>query len=101
MSVDEVIDVIPVRNRFMTATGPVNVVFGMARTRMPAHASIGIFGSHLEHMLFHFALRRLMMQMSVMQKVDMVPMLNRLVTASLSVYVRMIFVSMCHQDATC
>jgi hypothetical protein len=75
---DEIVDVIPMRHRFMTAPRSVNV----ARVVAPAarRALVRIFGTHFEPVLVYMIAVRVM-QMTVMQVINMIVVRDRSMSA--------------------
>jgi hypothetical protein len=69
-AVDEIVHVIPMRDRFMTATGTVDMVRVMADMVLQRMAAGRIGRTHLDDMLVHM-IRVRVMQMSIVQVIDM------------------------------
>ena len=89
MPVDEIVDVIAMRHRFVAAAGPVDMIGLMTGAAMLRRAGIGIPRRDIDLMLVDVILMR-MMQMTVMQIVDMIAMAQRDVTAARTVRMAMI-----------
>ena len=70
--VDQVIDVITVGYRFMSAVGAVNVIRFVATAGVCRGALSRVRSGHLELMLFHLAIVTDMVQVPVVQVVDVV-----------------------------
>ena len=71
VAVDQIVDMIAVRYRLVSASGPVNVIRGMGATIMVRRTSIRIFRADLDPM-FVYVVTMWMMQMPIMQIVDVV-----------------------------
>ena len=97
-AIDQITDVIGVRDRLMTAAGTMNMVCFMAGMPEFWRAAIWVFGAHLNRVLFD-DVAVLMMQMTVVKVVDMVAVLDCGVTAAGAMLVRMVRVDFC-QDAS-
>lgn len=85
MAIDEIIDVIAVRHRLMTATGTMLVPAGFVLRG----AGVRIAGAHRDDMLVDVIAMHVV-QMSVMQVVDMTVMADGDVAATGAVLVRMV-----------
>ncbi|WP_277043388.1 hypothetical protein [Caballeronia mineralivorans] len=100
VAVDEIVDVIPVRHRFMAAPWSVNVA--RLVTAAARRAFVRIFGAHFELMLVYMIAVR-MMQMTVMQIINVIVVLDRsmsTVRAMLVVVLSVMwFVAGAHVDA--
>ena len=97
MAVDEVVDMVAVRNSRMPAIGSMHVPGGMSAALMVRRASTWIGAAHREFMFFDLAVGTLVMQMPVVQVVDMSLMLDGRMAAICPVLMRMIFVHRrCH-----
>jgi hypothetical protein len=102
MAVDEVINVVTVRNSGMPAIGAMHVPGGMSAALMVRRARTRIGTTHREFMFFDLAVGTLVMQMPVVQVVDMILMLDGRMAAICPVLVRMIFVHRrCHFALLC
>jgi hypothetical protein len=88
--VDEVVDVVAVRDRWVSAVGPVFVVGGVTAALVFGRASPRVRAADGQPMLFHFSVRQLVMQMPVMKIIDMPLVLDRGVTAIGTVLVSVI-----------
>jgi hypothetical protein len=73
MTSDQEIDVVAVRDRFVTAAGPVLVLALMAPTIVIGRASLWIPAPDLDHVFVDVAVMG-MMQVAIMQVVDMIAM---------------------------
>jgi hypothetical protein len=95
-AIDQIIDMIAVRDRFMATARAVHVGAGLR-----LHAAIGIAGRNANHMLINmFAVH--MMQMAIMQIIHVAIMLDRDVAAARAVLVIMIGVDVAaHQMIPC
>ena len=100
VAVDEIVDVISMRHRFMAAPTSVNVARVVAAAAR--RALVRIFGAHFELMLVYMIAVR-MMQMTVMQIINVIVVLDRsmsTVRAMLMVVVSVMwFVAGAHVDA--
>lgn len=76
VTINQVIDVITVRNRFVTATGTVNVTGIVAGTLVGGSASVRIRVGHFQHVLFDLSVFADMVQMTIVQIVDVVAVLD-------------------------
>jgi len=76
MSVDKVVDVVSVRHSLMAAAWTVDVIRCMSGTGVAGRTRRGIRSAHGQRVLFHLAIRRLMMQVAIMQVVDMAVVLD-------------------------
>ena len=94
---DQVVDMIAVRNRLVTAARTMLVIGFMTRVAERRRAMVRILGAHLDRVLLD-DVAVLMMQMTVMKVVDMVAMLNSDVAAAGTVPMRMVFVDVGHHD---
>ena len=96
VSIDEIIDVVSVRDRRMSTSRPMHMVFFVPGACMPPSACIRIHPCHPEGMLFDTPIGGLMMQMAVVQVVDMAIVFNRGVPALGSMNMFMMFVFLRH-----
>jgi len=92
-ALDQIIDVIGVRDRLMTTAGTMNMICFV--TGMPEfwRAAIWVLGTHLDRVVFD-DVAPLMVQMTVVKIVDMVAMLDRDMAAAGAVLVRMVGVNL-------
>jgi len=101
VAVDQIVDMIAVRYRLVSASGPVNVIRGMGATIMVRRTSIRIFRADLDPM-FVYVVTMWMMQMPIMQIVDVVAVPDSgmsAVRAMLMVMVGMMrFVACAHRE---
>ncbi|HVW51951.1 MAG TPA: hypothetical protein VHC91_16435 [Trinickia sp.] len=101
VAVDQIVDMIAVRDRLVSASGPMNVIRGMGATLMVRRTSIRIFPAHLDPM-FVDVVTMWMMQMPIMQIVDVVAVPDSgmaAVRAMLMVMVGMMrFVACAHRE---
>ena len=88
-AVDEIVDVVAVRNRLMPAAGSVDVAGLMALMAILRRTLVWVSRAHFNNVLVDF-IPILTVQMSVMQIVDVVAVLNRDVTAAGAVVMRML-----------
>ena len=102
VAVDQIVDMIAVRYRLMSASGPVNVIRGMGATTMGRCTLIRIFRADLDPMLV-YVVAMWMMQMPIMQIVDVVAVPDSgmaAVRAMLMVMVGMVVFVACAHRAT-
>jgi hypothetical protein len=99
VSIDEIIDVVSVRDRRMPTSRPMHVVFLVPGASMPPGASIRIHRCHTEGMLFDTSIGGLVMQVAIMEVVDMVVVLNGGVPALRSMNMVMMFVFLRHRSS--
>jgi len=78
---DAVIDVVAMRDRFVTAIGAVDVTGLMAAAAVVGGAGVGIAARHLDHMLVDMIVVRVV-KMPVMQVVDVAAMAHGGVAAT-------------------
>jgi hypothetical protein len=93
--VDQVIDMIAVRDRFVAAAGAVLMGFVMLSAIVAGRAIAGVGAVHFQPMFFDPALAYVM-QVAVVQVVDMVVVLDRGMAAILAVLVSVSFVKIRH-----
>jgi hypothetical protein len=84
MTIDDIARMIAVRNRFVTAVGAVNVSCFVTAAFVVWRAVGRIIGGHFERVLIYMVVVH-MMQMSVVQIVYVVAMLNRGVSTARAV----------------
>ncbi|MBN3724170.1 hypothetical protein [Burkholderia sp. Ac-20379] len=88
MAIDQIIDVIAVRYRFMAAAGAVDMPRFMTRALVVRRALIGVAAAHLDDVLVDMIAVR-MMQVAVVEVIHVVAVLDRGVAAIRAVRVRM------------
>lgn len=96
VTVDEIVDVIAVRNCFMTAAWAMNMVRSVTCAAMAPCAGSGIGRVDIERMLLDAASARLMVQMAIVQIVHMVFVFDCGMSALSAVLVVVICVLMTH-----
>lgn len=96
MAVYQVVNMVAMRNRFMATTRSMDVGGIMTAANMPARTISRIGFIHVQRMFLNDSSTALMMQMTIVQKVDVVTMLNGRVAALSSMNMGMIFVRMTH-----
>jgi hypothetical protein len=89
VAVDEIVDVIPMRHRLMTATGAVLMPRFVPLAAMLGRAAIRVFRSHVDDVLVDVVAVH-MVQVPVVQVVNMIAMTYRRVAAVGAVLVRVI-----------
>lgn len=97
MARDEVIDVVAVRHRFVSATSGVHVVLGMARAIVCRRAGCGVPGADFEHALVHVSVVGVV-KVTIMQVVDMIAVANGRMAAIGAVNVLVIRVGIVAHD---
>ena len=80
MTVDQVIDVVAVRHRFVPAARPVHMAVGVAGAVVLRRAAVRVGGADRDHVLVDMVAMHVM-QMAVMQEIDMAFVAHRGVTA--------------------
>jgi hypothetical protein len=81
MAIDEIIDMVPMRNRGVPALRTVNVIVRVSAAMMVGRAIARIGPTHGQFVFFHLAVGQLMVQMPVVEIADMALMFNGRVTA--------------------
>lgn len=99
VTINDVIDMVAVRNRFVTATGAMRVVGGVSRATMPGCAGCRIRCAHFQNMFFNNTSCRNMVKMAIVNVVDMPRMLNSRVTTAAAMNVTVVFVSVRSHDS--
>lgn len=97
-AIDEIIDMVPVRHRLVSATGTVVVSVLVGAGVVRRGAAVGIGGGHVEGVFLDRAVRILVMEMAVVQVVEVIAVTDRGVPASVAVLVVVIFVKMGAHD---
>ena len=95
MAGDQIINVIAVRNRLMAAVGAVDMPLGMGTASVFRRAVVRVLRCHLERVLFDFAPLG-MMQVSIVQVIDMVVVLDGGMAASFAVVVIVVMMMVAH-----
>jgi hypothetical protein len=91
MTVDKIVDMIPVGDRLMAAVGAVRVPGFMAAAPMPVRATGGILGRNVQLVLVDVIAVHVV-KMPVVQVVDVISVLNSRVAAAGAVLVRVVVV---------
>lgn len=86
MTVDQVIDVVAVRHRFMPAARPMHMTGAMAGTVVLRRAAVRVGGADGDHVLVDMVAMHVM-QVAVMQEIDVAFVAHRGVTALRAVLV--------------
>jgi hypothetical protein len=92
MSVDEIVGVIPVRHRFVTAARTMPMRRIMSAATVVGRAAIGVGCAHLDDVLVDVIFMRVM-QMTVVKIVDVAVVPNRDMTAARFMRVRVVGVN--------
>ena len=90
---DEIVDMVSVRHGLVAAARPVPVALVVSRAGVVGGTGAGVAVVHLEHMLLDVVAVRVM-EMTVVQVVDVIPVLNRGMAAGWAVMVRMVRVDL-------
>lgn len=96
VTIDEIVDVIAMRHRFMPTAWTMYVIRRMAAASVSRSASVGILGSHFQRMFFDNPGSRLMVQVPIVQIVDVVSMNDWCVPTRLAVDMIVFVVSFGH-----
>ena len=96
MAVHQVAGVVAMGNGLVAATRSVNMVFLVAAAVMPGRALVGILGGDFDGVVLHVAAVFLMVKVSVVQIVDVVPVLDGGVAAALAVIMVVMIAVMTH-----
>ena len=97
VTVNQIVDVIAMRHCFMTASRTMHKVRRMTTTGVSRSAGVGIHIANFHDMFFDFAVLTNMMQVSVMQVINVVAMLDASMFAVGAVLVVMVFVDVRHR----
>jgi hypothetical protein len=92
VAIDQVIDMVAVRNRRVSASRSVHVVGRVGRAGMSAGAGGWVMSRNLQDMLFDHPVEGRVMQVSIVEVVDMSIMFDCRMPAVFSVDVVMVFV---------
>ncbi len=92
VAIDEVIDVVAVRDRWMSATRSMHMVGRVGRAGMSAGAGGWVLSRDLQDMLFDHSVEGRVMQVSIVEIVDMSIMFDCRMPAVFSVEMVMVFV---------
>ena len=87
MPIDEVVDVVPVRNSFVSAARPVNVSGIVTAAGMPRSTGFGIGITDRQRVLFNVSTFGLVMKVAIVQIIDMIVVLDRLVATVFAMFV--------------
>lgn len=85
MTFDQVVDMVAVWHRFVTAAGAVHVAGIMPTAGVSRSATVDILVAHLDHVLFDTSVGILMMQMPIVQIVGMAVVLHGRMTTAFAV----------------
>jgi hypothetical protein len=92
VAIDQVIDMVAVRDRRVSASGSVHVVGRVGRADMSAGAGGWVMSRDLQDMLFDHSIEGRVMQVSIVEVVDMSIMFDCRMPAVFSVDMVMVFV---------
>ena len=90
---DEIVDMVSVRHGLVAAARPVPVALVVSRAGVVGGTGAGVAVVHLEDMLIDVVAMRVM-EMTVVQVVDVIPVLDRGMAAGRAVLVRMVRVDL-------
>ena len=96
MSVDKVVDVIAVRYGFVSASRAMHMIGVVPLAIMPRRATARVGVGNIQSVLFDLTVRADMMQVTVMEEVNVVAVLNAGVFAVRSMFVVVIGVQISH-----
>ena len=96
MTVNEIVDVIPVRNCFVTAVRSVNVVGIVTAAGMPRSTGLGIGVTDWQRVLFDFSTFSLVMQVTIVQIIYVPVVLDGCVAAASSMLMIVVLVNVRH-----
>jgi hypothetical protein len=97
-AINEVIDVIAMRHRLVSATRSVVVPVLVGAGVVRRGAAAGIVCGHFEGVFLDRAIRILVMEVAVVQVIEVIAVTNRGVSASVAVLVVVVFVKMGAHD---
>ena len=89
MPIDDVVDVVPMRDRFMATAGPVNMIWIVPAALVFWRTSVRVLFGNVEAMLI-YVIAMNVMEMSVMKVIDVVAMPNCCVSTARTMLVVMI-----------
>ena len=93
VAVDQIVDMVTVRDGFMAAAGPVLVTLRMAAASMLRRARVGILGADIEDVFVEVVAVRVM-QVTVVEIIHVVAVLHGDVSAARPVSVRVVVVNL-------
>jgi len=96
MPIDQIIDVVAVRNRWVSASRPMHMVGAVARAGMPPGATGRIFAGNLDDMLFHLAVGSGVVQVSIVEVIDMAVVLDSSMATAFAMNVVVVAMMMSH-----
>ena len=96
MPIDEVVDVIPVRNGFVSAARSVNVSGIVTTAGMPRSTGFGIGITDRQRVLFNVSTFGLVMKVAIVQIIDVPVVLDCGVTATGTMLMIVVLVDVCH-----
>jgi hypothetical protein len=96
MPIDEVVDVIPVRNSFVPAVRSMNVVGIVSAAGMFRSTGFRICVADRNRVLFDFSTLGLVMKVAVVQIINVPVVLDRGVTATGTMLMIVVLVDVCH-----
>jgi hypothetical protein len=96
VTIHEIIDVIAVRHRFVSAIGAMRVIFGMTGTGVRGRAVCGVCRCHGQGVFFDFSVHRVVVQMTIVEIIHVVFVLHAGVAALGAVLVIMVRVRVSH-----
>lgn len=96
VSIDEVIDMVAVRNGWVSATWSVNVSRFVSRADVTAGASRGVRFGDVQRMFFYLSRASGVVQVSIVQVVDMAVVFDRGMPTTFTVFVIVMIVVVSH-----
>lgn len=99
MPVDKIVNVVAMRHRLMSAARTVNMIGSVSVAGMSGRTAARVGGADLQRVLFDLAVRANMMQVTVVQVIDVVAVLNAGVFAVRTVLVLVVGMQIGHVKA--
>ena len=96
VAIDEIVDVVPVRNWFVPAAGAVNVVGIVSAAVMRWRAIVGVRLGHRNRVFLYFAVVAHPVKMPIVQVVNVILVLDSRMAAIGAMLVRVVLVEVCH-----
>ena len=96
MTVNEIVDVIPVRNRFVSTAGSMNVVWIVPAAGMSRSAGFGVRVTDWHRVLFDFSALALVMKVAIVKIIDVPIVLDGRVAAASSMLMIVVLVNVRH-----
>lgn len=96
MPVDQIVDMVAVRDGFVTTARAVRVARVVTGASVSAGTGVGIHRGDFDRVLMYHPVGPLMMKVTIVQIVDMITVLNGCMPAGFSVSMRMFAVTVRH-----